>query len=85
MITEEVLRQRLSTNVRAYRRAASLTLREAAARAHIHVRHWQKIEAGMINVSLHTLARLGVALRLHPKELLREPPPPEAQGEPTTH
>jgi transcriptional regulator with XRE-family HTH domain len=85
MITEEALRQRLSTNVRAHRRAASLTLREAAARAHMSVRHWQKIEAGMINISLYTLARLSVALRLQPEDLLREHPPQEAQGERTTH
>jgi transcriptional regulator with XRE-family HTH domain len=85
MVTEEDLRQRLSTNVRAHRLAASLTQREAAARAHMNVHHRQKIEAGMINISLHTLARLSVALRVHPKDLLCEHPPHEAQDKQTVH
>lgn len=75
MITLEELRQRLCANLRIHRRGASLTLKDAAARAQMHVRHWQKIEAGTVNISLQMLARLGVALDLNPQDLLRAPPP----------
>lgn len=41
----------------------------------MHWRHWQKIEAAEVNITLLTLTRLGDALDLDPAELLREPAP----------
>lgn len=75
------MRQRLRTNVRVLRNAASLTLKQAAARVKMHPRHWQKVEAGTVNITLLTLARLGVALGVDPSELLDEPrlPAPSAR------
>jgi DNA-binding Xre family transcriptional regulator len=73
-ITEDVVRQRLSINVRTMRNAAALTLKKASERAEMHWRHWQKIEAGEVNVTLQTLVRLGDALDIDPADLLREPP-----------
>jgi transcriptional regulator with XRE-family HTH domain len=73
-ISEEVLRQRLSINVRSLRNAAGLTLKKASERAEMHWRHWQKIEAGEVNVTLQTLVRLGDSLDIDPADLLREPP-----------
>ncbi len=72
------LRQRLAENVRAYRRAAKLTLKQAGSRAEIHWRHWQKIEAAENNATIFTLTRLADALNVDPADLLREGPPPEA-------
>src|SRR5262249_42675452 len=72
--TEETLRRRLAANVRTARNASSLTLKVASARVEMHWRHWQKIEAGEVNVTLHTLARLGDVLDIDPSNLLREVP-----------
>jgi transcriptional regulator with XRE-family HTH domain len=75
VVTEDILRQRLSINVRALRNSAGLTLKRASEKAEMHWRHWQKIEAAEVNITLLTLTRLGDALDLDPAELLREPVP----------
>jgi transcriptional regulator with XRE-family HTH domain len=58
--------RRLGLRVRQLRQERGLTLEGASARATIDITHWQKIEAGTINVSMVTLVRLadglGVAL-----------------------
>jgi hypothetical protein len=74
-ITEETLRKRVRVNVRRLRQAAGLTLKVAAERAELHWRHWQKLEAGEVNLTLMTLARVAWALRVEPAVLLDEPPP----------
>jgi len=74
MITEEDVRQRLRANLRALRLAASLTVKDAAARAKMNLRHWQKVESGEVNVTLQTLSRLGEALDVDPADLIAEPP-----------
>ena len=43
----------------------------ASERAEMHWRHWQKIEAGEVNVTIQTLVRLGDALDMDPADLLR--------------
>jgi DNA-binding Xre family transcriptional regulator len=73
-ITEEIIRQRLSINVRSLRNSAALTLKKASERAEMHWRHWQKIEAGQVNITLQTLARIAEVLGIDPSDLLREPP-----------
>ena len=75
-ITEDNLRERLAANVRARREAASLTLKAASARAEMNLSHWQKVEAGTVNVTLHTLTRLGDALDVDPADLLADPSKP---------
>lgn len=75
MITEEDIRQRLRANLRALRIAASLTVKEAAARAKMNMRHWQKIESGEVNVTLQTLSRLAAAFGCDPADLIAEPAP----------
>ena len=74
IITEEIIRQRLSINVRALRNSAMLTLKKSSERAEMHWRHWQKIEAGQVNITLQTLARIAEVLGTDPADLLREPP-----------
>ena len=70
LLTEETLRQRLAVKVRALRTKLRLTLKTAAGRAAIHWRHWQKIEAAEVNVTMLTLIRLSFALNSEPAELL---------------
>jgi len=52
----------LARNVRRRRNALKLTLAAASERVHLHWRHWQKIEAGDVNVTLDTLVRVAGAL-----------------------
>jgi transcriptional regulator with XRE-family HTH domain len=65
-IIEAELRQRVAALVRAKRTATFLTVKQAAQRAGMHCRHWQKIEAAQTNVSLATLARVAAALDVEP-------------------
>jgi len=74
-ITQEDLRRRLAANVRAARNAAGLTLKVASERVEMHWRHWQKVEAAEVNVTLQTLVRLGEVLDIDPANLIREVPP----------
>lgn len=67
---ERRIRKRIAVNVRRQRERADLTLEEAAHRAEMHWRHWQKVEAGEVNTTLRTLARLADALGLDPADLL---------------
>lgn len=67
---EKQLRQNLAQNARTAREAAGLTLEEAAHRAGIHWRHWQKVEAAEVNTTLKTLARLAEVLDVSAAELL---------------
>jgi transcriptional regulator with XRE-family HTH domain len=59
--------------VRTLRQAAGLTLDRASSAAEIDLAHWQKIEAGRVNVTLGTMLRLAKAVHaelsdLFPKE-----------------
>jgi transcriptional regulator with XRE-family HTH domain len=72
---ERRIRKRIASNVRRQREKAELTLEEVAHRAGMHWRHWQKVEAGEVNATLKTLARLSDALGVDPAELLK----PEAR------
>jgi transcriptional regulator with XRE-family HTH domain len=64
------LRNRFARNLRRHRVADGLTLEEAAHRADLHWRHWQKLEAGEVSPTLRTLARLAETLRVDPRDLL---------------
>jgi hypothetical protein len=70
---QDSLRRRLAANARAARRHARLTLKLASTAAQMHWRHWQKIEAAEVNVTLDTLTRVGRALGIDPVRLLVEP------------
>jgi transcriptional regulator with XRE-family HTH domain len=60
----------LATNVRAVRQKRGLTMEECADRAHLHGRHWQKVEAGEVNATLATLSRIADVLGVSVAELL---------------
>ncbi len=44
----------------------------------MNLRHWQKVEAGELNVTLRTLARLGCALETEAADLISEKPKRQA-------
>jgi transcriptional regulator with XRE-family HTH domain len=69
--SEKRLRRALARNLRAERTERGLTLEAASELAGMHWRHWQKLEAGEVNATLRTLARLGDALGTSPDDLLR--------------
>jgi transcriptional regulator with XRE-family HTH domain len=69
---EVLLQRRVASRVRHLRLARGLTQEALAARAGIAVRHVQKIEAGEINTTLRTIARLALALEVDPSEIFRE-------------
>jgi transcriptional regulator with XRE-family HTH domain len=48
--------------VRHLRQKAGLTLEAASSAAELDLAHWQKIEAGKVNVTLGTMIRLANAL-----------------------
>lgn len=73
-LAEQELRRRLAYHVRRYREAANLTLEVASERGELNWRHWQKVEAGEVNITLRTLKRLANALEVDPSALLSEIP-----------
>lgn len=73
MMTEQVIRFRLATNIRAQRIAAGLTLKKASERGEMYWRNWQKIEAGDASPTLFLLVRMANALGVDSADLLREP------------
>lgn len=48
--------------VRQLRQKAGLTLEDASSAAELDLAHWQKIEAGKVNVTLGTMIRVANAL-----------------------
>ncbi len=55
--------KQLGLRVRALREAHGWTLEAAAERSDLDFKHLQKIEAGLLNVTLVTLVRLAVGFR----------------------
>jgi transcriptional regulator with XRE-family HTH domain len=54
----------LGVRVRQLRHAQDMTLEQAAERMDLDLKHLQKIEAGLLNVTLVTLVRIAVGLRV---------------------
>lgn len=61
----------VSQDITRLRLARKLTQEQAAERAGIHLRHWQKIEtAERPDICLSTLWRIAKAFGLHPSEIV---------------
>lgn len=69
----------LGARVRALRHGADWTLEEAAERCDMDWKHLQKIEAGVLNVTLVTLVRMAVGFR-QPIHAFFAPPPSKSTG-----
>ena len=65
----EEARQILAANVRRLRKARGMTQESAAHEIGIVPRHFQKLEAGELNITLHTLCKVASALRVGVAEL----------------
>jgi hypothetical protein len=68
---ELALYRRVALNVRRLRNTAGLTVKVAASRGDMHWRHWQKIETGEMNVTIQTMSRLAMALKVDIEVLFR--------------
>ncbi len=66
----DAIQQQVGWNLRQAREAQGLSQEQLAHLAGLATRHLQKIEAGQVNVTLRTLARLGSALGVEPGRLL---------------
>lgn len=62
----------LAQNVRLLRKQAGWTQEQAADAASIAARHYQKIEAGSVNLTLATLARLANGFKVGVKRFFEE-------------
>lgn len=69
-LTVNDIMQRIARNTRQQRVSKSLTQEAVAASADLAVRHYQKIEAGEVNVTVYTLIKLANALEVDITELL---------------
>jgi transcriptional regulator with XRE-family HTH domain len=58
-----IILRELGRRIRAARLAVALTQEEAAHRAGIDYKRWQRLESGAINATVGTLARVAKALR----------------------
>lgn len=67
---EKDLQKRLGVSLRGRRTHLGLTQEDVAELLGIATRHYQKIEAGEINVTLRTISRLCVALKVNARDLL---------------
>lgn len=70
----DALKSQFAKQVRRFRSLRGLTQEAAADRAGLATRHLQKIEAGCVNVTLHTVARLSVALEVAPNQFFTADP-----------
>lgn len=63
---------RIATQVVTRRKAAGLSVRQAARMGHMHTSTWMRVERGDAALELSTLARVGIALGCHPVDLMRD-------------
>lgn len=66
------LQKLIGSNVRELRESRSLTQEQLAYTSGTAARHLQKIEAGQINITLRTIARLCWALGVEPQAILAQ-------------
>lgn len=69
-MTGTTLRRRLGNNLHRLRKAAGWTQAEAAERADIDLRYYQKCEHGEANASLTTICKLARGFDVEPRILL---------------
>jgi transcriptional regulator with XRE-family HTH domain len=70
--------------VRALRLVAGLTQKKTSELGDVNWRHWQKIEAAELNVTMATLVRVARVLRVDIPELFREVEQGERRAKPSS-
>ncbi len=73
-VTPAILRRRLGNNLYRLRKAAGWTQEQAAERASLDPRFYQRCEHGEVNASIATLTKLANGFDVDPRTLI-EPPP----------
>ena len=71
---KSILRRRLAgvgRRIKAFRDAKGITQEVASDRSGIGYKRWQVIEGGTANITLGTLYRIAIALRIKPFKLLK--------------
>jgi len=63
--------KRIAVNIKRRRLQLSLTQEEAAHHIGLATRHYQKLEAGEVNITLRTIIRVAQALKMEPAALFR--------------
>ena len=74
MNTEQLyllLMQKMASKIKRTRKARGLTQEALAGKCGLAIRHLQKIEAGEVNITLQTVAKLSCALSISPKYLFQ--------------
>lgn len=66
---EARLRRQLAAAVRRERLRLGWTQEKAAEKATMNIRHYQKLEAGTVNVTLRSLVRISLALGVDVRRL----------------
>ena len=69
----------LGRQIRELRLARELTLEAASERGGMDLKHWQKIEAGTLNVTIATLVRISRGLSVEVAELFVSRAPPRTR------
>jgi len=72
---EAAFRARVAENATRLREVRGLTVEDVAKRSGLHTRHLQKFEAGQLNATVSTIAKLSWGLDVSPEEILSAPPP----------
>jgi transcriptional regulator with XRE-family HTH domain len=71
---ERTIRRNLARHVRQARAVQTLTIEAAAERSGLEPRQWQRVEAGEVNATIRTIARLCIALGTEASDLLEAAP-----------
>lgn len=62
--------KKIASSIKKNRAERSLTQEQCAEKSEIEYKYYQKIEQGQINVTLKTLYRICLELKINPKDLL---------------
>lgn len=64
--------KKMGRSIKEYRREKGITQRDLAERAAVNYRHMQSIEAGLVDIKLSTLYSIARALKVSPRDLLKD-------------
>ncbi len=68
--TFEDFLKKIASNIKKSREERSLTQEQCSEKTEIEYKYYQKIEQGQVNLTLKTLYRICLELKINPKDLL---------------